>query len=110
LRAKIALVQSLDTALTSAGVTPTGIVCANLTKAQGHVDRVPRRENDAEVRKYATVSKKIQLLLRIITDNSGSQCWLSSKFVTPQSHWPALLGWLSGRIAHHVESHQGKIV
>ena len=48
-------------------------------------------DNVAEVHKCARVSKKIQLILRIITDDSGSQCRLSSKFGAPPQHWPILL-------------------
>lgn len=48
-------------------------------------------DNTAEVRKCASISKKIQLILRIITDDSGSQCRLSSKFGAPKQHWPILL-------------------
>ena len=44
-----------------------------------------------EVQKCALVSKKIQLIMRIITDDSGSQCRLSSKFGAPPQHWPILL-------------------
>ena len=33
----------------------------------------------------------MQLIMRIITDDSGSQCRLSSKFGAPPHHWPILL-------------------
>ena len=49
-------------------------------------------DNVSEVRKCATVSQKIQLILWIITDDSGSQCQSLSKFGTPLSRWSVLLG------------------
>ena len=48
-------------------------------------------DNVAEVQKCASISKNIQLILRIITDDRGSQCRLSSKFGAPQSMWRPLL-------------------
>ena len=48
-------------------------------------------DNETEVIKCAAISKRIQLILRIITDDRGSQCRLSSKFGAPRSKWPALL-------------------
>jgi ornithine decarboxylase len=39
----------------------------------------------------AQISKKIELILRIITDDRGSQCRLSSKFGAPRIKWRALL-------------------
>ncbi len=48
-------------------------------------------DNTAEVRKCASISKKIQLILRIITDDSGSAHSLSSKFGAPKQHWRILL-------------------
>ena len=99
-RAEIELVQRVAASLADHGLpAPPDIVYANPTKARGHViDAVCRGvrrmtfDNAAEVRKLAAVSRKIQLILRIITDDSGSQCRLSSKFGAPPSHWPALLG------------------
>lgn len=96
-RAEIELVQSISASLPEEIVKPE-IVYANPTKARGHViDAVCRGvrmmtfDNVAEVRKCAAVSKKIQLVMRIITDDSGSQCRLSSKFGAPPQHWPVLL-------------------
>lgn len=48
-------------------------------------------DNVAEIHKCASVSKKIQLIMRIITDDSGSQCRLSSKFGAPRQHWRELM-------------------
>ena len=48
-------------------------------------------DNVPEVEKVAQVSKKIQLIMRIITDDRGSQCRLSSKFGAPRHKWRLLL-------------------
>ena len=48
-------------------------------------------DNAVEVQKCAAVSKKIELILRIITDDRGSQCRLSSKFGAPRYKWRPLL-------------------
>merc|ERR1719444_563761 len=48
-------------------------------------------DNVDEVEKCAKISKKIELILRIITDDSGSQCRLSSKFGAPKARWRVLL-------------------
>jgi len=48
-------------------------------------------DNAEEVRKCAAISKQIQLILRIVTDDRGSQCRLSSKFGAPRPKWRALL-------------------
>jgi diaminopimelate decarboxylase len=48
-------------------------------------------DNETEIIKCAGISKSIQLILRIITDDRGSQCRLSSKFGAPRSKWRALL-------------------
>ena len=92
-RTEIALVQGLADALAPAGVVPPDIVYVNPTKAQGHViDAVCRVvhmitfKKIAEVRKCTAVSKKLQLVLWMITDNSGSQCRLPSKLNAPPSH------------------------
>ena len=96
-RGEIELVQRIMRTLPNEMPRPE-IVYANPTKARGHViDAVCRGvrmmtfDNVAEVRKCASVSKKIQLIMRIITDDSGSQCRLSSKFGAPPSQWPILL-------------------
>jgi len=48
-------------------------------------------DNAAEIVKCAEISKKIQLVLRIITDDRGSQCRLSTKFGAPRQKWRPLL-------------------
>lgn len=48
-------------------------------------------DNVAEVTKCAAVSTSIQLLLRIVTDDRGSQCRLSSKYGAPRNRWRPLL-------------------
>lgn len=48
-------------------------------------------DNEMEVQKCAAISKSIQLVLRIITDDRGSQCRLSSKFGAPRNKWRLLL-------------------
>ena len=97
-RAEIELVQDIASTL-PAELSRPEIVYANPCKGRGHViDAVCRGvrlmtfDNVAEVQKCARVSKQIKLILRIITDDSGSQCRLSSKFGAPPQHWPVLLG------------------
>jgi len=96
-RAEIELVRDVASTL-PAELSRPDIVYANPCKSRGHViDAVCRGvrlmtyDNVAEVQKCARVSRKIKLILRIITDDSGSQCRLSSKFGAPPQHWPALL-------------------
>ena len=96
-RAEIELVQDIASTL-PAELSQPEIVYANPCKGRGHViDAVCRGvrlmtfDNVAEVQKCARVSRHIKLILRIITDDSGSQCRLSSKFGAPPQHWPALL-------------------
>ena len=96
-RGEISLVQEISRTLPD-DVPKPEIIYANPCKGRGHmIDAVCRGvrmmtfDNVAEVQKCATVSKKIQLIMRIITDDSGSQCRLSSKFGAPPSHWPILL-------------------
>ena len=48
-------------------------------------------DNVAEVEKCAAISPDIQLIMRIITDDRGSQCRLSSKFGAPRHKWRILL-------------------
>jgi ornithine decarboxylase len=48
-------------------------------------------DNVAEVEKMRLNLQKIQLVLRIVTDDSGSQCRLSSKFGAPKGRWRPLL-------------------
>ena len=96
-RGEISLVQEISRTL-PADVPKPEIIYANPCKGRGHlIDAVCRGvrmvtfDNVAEVQKCALVSKKIQLIMRIITDDSGSQCRLSSKFGAPPQHWPILL-------------------
>ena len=48
-------------------------------------------DNVSEVEKCASISKKIQLVMRIITDDRGSSSRLSSKFGAPPVKWRPLL-------------------
>ncbi|KAL7498813.1 hypothetical protein ACHAWT_006670 [Skeletonema menzelii] len=96
-RGEIELVQQITKELPK-GYRKPEIIYANPCKSRSHIiDAVCRGvrmvtfDNTAEVRKCASISKKIQLILRIITDDSGSQCRLSSKFGAPKQHWPILL-------------------
>lgn len=96
-RGEITLVQQISSTLPDDVPRPE-IIYANPCKGRGHViDAVCRGvrmmtfDNVAEIQKCASVSKKIQLIMRIITDDSGSQCRLSSKFGAPPQHWPILL-------------------
>ena len=74
------------------------IIYANPCKARGHLIeavckgvRMVTFDNVTEVAKCAAISKDIQLILRIITDDRGSQCRLSSKFGAPRHKWRPLL-------------------
>ncbi|CAB9512458.1 Ornithine decarboxylase [Seminavis robusta] len=74
------------------------IIFANPCKPRSHILEAVckgiRRmtfDNEAEVEKCASISKKIELVLRIITDDRGSQCRLSSKFGAPPIKWRPLL-------------------
>ena len=74
------------------------IVYANPCKSRSHVIEAVCRgvtmmtfDNVAEIRKCAAISTKIEVVLRIITDDSGSQCRLSSKYGAPKSSWRSLL-------------------
>ena len=94
---EIEIVQQISRTLPNEIPTPE-IIYANPCKGRGHIiDAVCRGvrlmtfDNVAEIYKCAEVSKKIQLIMRIITDDSGSQCRLSSKFGAPPQHWPILL-------------------
>lgn len=96
-RAEIQLVQDVAQTLPPPRDEPS-IIYANPTKARAHViDAVCRGvtlmtfDNAAEVQKCAAVSDRIQLILRIITDDTGSQCRLSSKYGAPKSRWRDLL-------------------
>lgn len=74
------------------------IIFANPCKARAHIleavcKGVKRMtfDNIAEVQKMASISKNIELVLRIVTDDRGSQCRLSSKFGAPPNMWKPLL-------------------
>lgn len=74
------------------------IIYANPCKARAHLIEAVCKgvkmvtfDNVTEVEKCAAVSSKIELILRIITDDRGSQCRLSSKFGAPRQKWRSLL-------------------
>jgi ornithine decarboxylase len=74
------------------------IIYANPCKANNHLKfavsqgvRMVTFDNASEIAKCAKVSKEIQLILRIATDDRGSQCRLSSKFGAPEYQWRPLL-------------------
>lgn len=74
------------------------IIFANPCKARAHLLEAVSRgvrmvtfDNAAEVAKCASISKSIQLILRIVTDDRGSQCRLSSKFGAHRAQWRPLL-------------------
>lgn len=74
------------------------IVYANPCKARAHLIeavckgvRMVTFDNAVEIQKCAAVSKKIQLVLRIITDDRGSRCRFSTKFGAPRYKWRPLL-------------------
>lgn len=97
-RGEIEIVQKIAREL-PAEIRRPDIVFANPCKPRGHIIdavcrgvRITTFDNVAEIHKCASVSKQIQLILRIITDDSGSQCRLSSKFGAPRQHWRELLG------------------
>ena len=48
-------------------------------------------DNAIEIQKCASISKKIQLVLRIATDDRGSRCRFSTKFGAPRFKWKPLL-------------------
>lgn len=74
------------------------IIYANPCKARAHIVEALRNgvslmtfDNEDEVKKCASISKKIKLILRIITDDTGAISRLSLKFGAPRSHWKGLL-------------------
>jgi diaminopimelate decarboxylase len=74
------------------------IIYANPCKSRNHLVhavlngvRMVTFDNIAEVHKCAAISDKLQLILRIVTDDRGSQCRLSSKYGAPKSRWRNLL-------------------
>jgi ornithine decarboxylase len=93
-RNEIRLVQSVTADLPR----KPEIIYANPCKARAHLIEAVCRgvklvtfDNATEIEKCASVSKKIELVLRIITDDRGSQCRLSSKFGAPRQKWRPLL-------------------
>lgn len=93
-RAEIKLVQDVSANLP----LHPDIIYANPCKARGHlayaIDHGVQKmtfDNVAEVVKCASMSKDVKLLMRIVTDDRGSQCRLSSKFGAPRSRWRNLL-------------------
>ena len=74
------------------------IIYANPCKARKHLIYAVTQgvtlmtyDNVQEVHKCASISKKIELVLRIVTDDRGSQCRLSSKYGAPKARWRNLL-------------------
>lgn len=74
------------------------IIFANPCKARSHVleavckgIKMMTFDNVAEVEKCAAISKKIELVMRIMTDDRGSSSRLSSKFGAPPVKWRPLL-------------------
>ena len=74
------------------------IVYANPCKARAHLIeaackgvRMVTFDNATEIQKCASISKKIQLILRIATDDRGSRCRFSTKFGAPRYKWKPLL-------------------
>lgn len=74
------------------------IIYANPCKARAHLIeavckgvRMMTFDNATEIQKCAAVSKKIELILRIITDDRGSRCRFSTKFGAPRYKWRPLL-------------------
>ena len=75
------------------------IIYANPCKARKHLRyavnqgvRMVTYDNVLEVEKCAKINKNIQLVLRIVTDDRGSQCRLSSKYGAHKQQWRNLLG------------------
>ncbi|CAB9516488.1 Antizyme inhibitor 1 [Seminavis robusta] len=74
------------------------IIYANPCKARKHLQYAVQHgvtlvtlDNVQEVHKCAAVSHKIELVVRIVTDDRGAQCRLSSKYGAPQARWRNLL-------------------
>lgn len=74
------------------------IIFANPCKGRAHIIEAVRCgvqfmtfDNIPEIIKCASISKQIKLVLRIVTDDRGSQCRLSSKYGAPQHQWRLLL-------------------
>jgi ornithine decarboxylase len=89
-RAEIRLVHEVSKDLTR----QPDIVYANPCKARAHLIeavctgvKLVTFDNAMEVAKCAAVSKKIKLIMRIVTDDRGSVCRLSSKFGAHKNMW-----------------------
>lgn len=74
------------------------IIFANPCKPRSHIleavckgIKMMTFDNVSEVEKCAAISKKIELVLRIMTDDRGSSSRLSSKFGAPPVKWRPLL-------------------
>lgn len=81
-RSEIRLVQEITKALPR----KPEIIYANPCKARAHLIEAVCKgvtmvtfDNESEIAKCAGISKRIKLIMRIVTDDRGSQCRLSSK-------------------------------
>lgn len=93
-RAEIQLVQEASKGLQQL----PDIIYANPCKARTHLIEAVCRgvklvtfDNATEIAKCASISPHIELILRIMTDDRGSKCRLSSKFGAPRIKWRPLL-------------------
>jgi len=93
-RTEIALVEQASRDLSR----KPEIVYANPCKARSHLIeavckgvRMVTFDNATEIQKCASISKHIQLILRIATDDRGSRCRFSTKFGAPRYKWKPLL-------------------
>eukprot|EP00567_Pseudictyota_dubia_P001098 CAMPEP_0197466226 /NCGR_PEP_ID=MMETSP1175-20131217/64941_1 /TAXON_ID=1003142 /ORGANISM="Triceratium dubium, Strain CCMP147" /LENGTH=722 /DNA_ID=CAMNT_0043002257 /DNA_START=42 /DNA_END=2210 /DNA_ORIENTATION=- len=100
---EIRLIQDIARQLSADKPCAPEIIYANPTKARSHIIEAVCRnvtlmtfDNVEEVKKCAAISSKIQLVLRIITDDAGSQCRLSSKYGAPKKAWRDLLSAAKG--------------
>ena len=89
-RAEIRLVKQVSQDLSR----QPEIIYANPCKARSHMIEAVCKgvnlvtfDNAMEVAKCAAVSKKIKLVMRIVTDDKGSVCRLSSKFGAHRHMW-----------------------
>lgn len=93
-RAEIRLVEEASAELPR----KPDIIYANPCKARAHLIeavckgvRMVTFDNAVEIQKCAAVSTKIELVLRIATDDRGSRCRFSTKFGAPRYKWRPLL-------------------
>jgi len=93
-RAEIALVEEASRDLPR----KPDVIYANPCKARAHLIEAVCKgirkvtfDNATEVEKCASISKNIQLILRIATDDRGSRCRFSTKFGAPRYKWKPLL-------------------